>query len=84
MNNMTTTFFTGIVGDQAEKSARTGRSLAKKSHDRLWIAVADGMYGDIMERCGKPAEAEAARREAESLVMDLPEALKDTLQADGM
>lgn len=83
MNVMTATFFTHIVGDQAEKSSKAGRSLAKKGQDRLWTAVADGMYGDIMERCGKAAEAEAARKEARSLMADLPESLKNSLRTEG-
>ena len=80
MNFMTNNYFgQKIVGDQAERAAGVGRALAKKSRSKLWMAVADGMYGEIMERCGKPSEAEAARREAQSLYADLPESLKEIL-----
>ena len=77
MNLMTDTFFKNtIVGEQAEKAASAGRSLAKKTRNSLWTTVADDMFADIMERCGKPREAEAARREAQALVLELPEALR--------
>jgi hypothetical protein len=81
MNIMTDNYFRdSIVGDQAEKAANASRSLAKSARSKLWMAVADGMYGDIMERCGKPAEAEAARREAQSLYPELPESLRESLK----
>ena len=75
MNIMTTNFFTNIVGDQAEKSARVARSLAKKAGDRLWTAVADGTFADIYERCGKTEEAQAARTEAAMMLTELPASL---------
>jgi hypothetical protein len=81
MNIMTDNYFRdSIVGDQAEKAANASRSLAKSARSRLWMAVADGMYGDIMERCGKPTEAEAARKEAQKLYPELPESLRESLQ----
>ncbi|KXT13747.1 hypothetical protein AC579_10083 [Pseudocercospora musae] len=57
MNIMTDAFFHNIVGDQAEKSAKAGRTLALKSQDKLWTAVADGMYAETLERCGRFPEA---------------------------
>ena len=79
MNFMTSMFFTKIVGDQAQSCATTGRTVSKKARSKLWTVVADGMYGDIMERCGKAAEADAARREAQSMMADLPASLRDSL-----
>ena len=80
MNVMTDLFFrTTIVGDQAEKSSQAGRTLAKKGRDRVWTCVADGMYGDIMERCGKAKEAAAARKEAAEFYPTLPESLRNQL-----
>ena len=80
MNVMTSNYFVKkIVDVQAENAAGAGRALAKQSRSKLWMAVADGMYTEIMERCGKPAEAEAARREAQRLYVDLPESLKEIL-----
>lgn len=79
MNAMTDLFFHGIVGEQAEKSAMAGRSLANRAGDNLWLCVANGMLGDVKERCGKIPEAEAARKEGASKLKDLPEALKRRL-----
>lgn len=81
MNIMIDSFYyESIVGDQAEKAARTGRSLAKSARSKLWTVVADGMYSDIMERCGKHKEADMAREEAMNLYHDLPESLKEKLR----
>ena len=79
MNIMTDLFFTNIVGDQAEKSAKAGRSLAKKSQDKLWQAVADRMYADTLERCGKVNDATSARNEAQECMQGLPESLRTAL-----
>ena len=79
MNVMTDLFFHGIIGEQAEKSAGAGRTLAKKSGDQLWLSVADNMYAEIKERCGKKAEADAARMEGITVLKTLPDALKRTL-----
>ncbi|EME48280.1 hypothetical protein DOTSEDRAFT_124072 [Dothistroma septosporum NZE10] len=84
MNIMTDLFFHNIVGDQAEKSARAGRTLAKKSQDKLWTAVADRMYGNTLEKCGKTAEAAAVRREAQEAMERMPESLKVALLTEQM
>lgn len=80
MNIMTNLFFTNIVGEQAEKSAKAGRSLAKKSKDKLWTAVADRMYADTLVRCGKSDEAQQVRAEGEQTMQQLPSALKAVFQ----
>ena len=80
MNSLTNLYFRNIVGDQAEKSARVGRSLARKAQDKLWTAVADDMYGETLERSGKAIEAAAARREAADAMAALPESLMTALQ----
>jgi hypothetical protein len=83
MNVMTSRFFSQlIVGDQAEKSAHAARTLAKQGRNRLWTAVADGMYGDIKERCGKLQEAEAARKEGAMLAVDLPLPLMEQVRKE--
>lgn len=80
MNAMTDLFFsTSVVGDQAEKSGQTARTLAKRGGDNLWLCVADTMYGEILERCGKDALANGVRQEARSSLMALPEAVKQSL-----
>lgn len=76
MNLMTHMFFRSIVGGQAEASARTGRSLALKSKDKLWLAVADTMYADTSELCGKNDVARAARHEAEEAMTTVPEGIR--------
>lgn len=79
MNAMTDLFFQGIIGDQAEKSVKAARSLARKGHDNLWWCVADSMFAEINERCGKPGEAAAARKEGANLLKGLPDSLKRKL-----
>ena len=82
MNSMTDLFFQSIIGEQAEKSAQVGRQLANKSGDKLWLSVADGMFAEIKERCGKHGEAEAARIEGMKAFNEMPEELKRRLTLD--
>lgn len=72
LNFMSWKFFRGVVGDQAENSARASQKLAKKSGDSLWISVADGLLADTLEVQGKHVEAEAARKEATVVAEGLP------------
>ena len=84
MNIITSRFFsTAIVGDQAEKSAHAARSLARQGKNKLWTAVADGMYSDIKERCGKLEEAHGARMEGASAFNELPKPLQERLVGNG-
>ena len=73
---MSDKFFKGVVGDQAEKSARASEAMARKSGSRLWGAVAGGMLGECMEVQGKRESAEAAWRGAEGEWVGVPEGLK--------
>lgn len=77
MNFMTAMFFKDIVGEQAEKSARAGRQLAKRGGNKMWVCVSDGMLAETLEREGKREDAVAARREGEGLVSDLPAELRE-------
>lgn len=79
---MTDLFFQSIVGEQAEQSARAARTLAKKGGDKLWLCVADNMFGEIKERCGKNAEAAAAYKEAVEVLEGVPEAVRGRLMTD--
>lgn len=79
MNIMTRMFFTDIVGDQAIKSANAGRTLAKQTGDGIWVAVANGMYRDTLERRGQLVEAVQADREAREAVAGLPQDVLDRL-----
>jgi hypothetical protein len=76
VNIMTDLFFTNVVGEQAEKSAKAGRNLAKKTNDRLWTAVSDRMYADTLDRSGKTSDAGLIRNEAWETMHSLPPSLK--------
>lgn len=76
MNVMSKMFFTDIVGDQAEKSTRAGRTLANKTRDSLWIAVADGMFARTLERAGRLDEAASATNEGLAARDALPAGVK--------
>ncbi|KAF7117518.1 hypothetical protein CNMCM5793_006540 [Aspergillus hiratsukae] len=69
-------YFRGVVGEQAEKSARAGRAMAKKANDRLWVSVTDEMLAETLERQGKSEEAEGVRDEGHRVMTGLPSALK--------
>lgn len=74
---MTQLFFSGIVGEQAVKSSRAGRTLAQKIGSNIWEAIADRMYGDTLDLCGHSDEAPQARHEAQVAMAKLPQGLKD-------
>ncbi|KAJ5902509.1 hypothetical protein N7495_003037 [Penicillium taxi] len=69
-------YFRGVVGEQAEKSARAGRAMAKRANDRLWASVTDDMLADTLERQGKSDEARGVREEGQRLIMGLPAGLR--------
>ncbi|THC91921.1 hypothetical protein EYZ11_008607 [Aspergillus tanneri] len=69
-------YFRGVVGEQAEKSARAGRAMAKKANDRLWVSVTDEMLAETLERQGKNEEAKGVREEGHRVMMGLPSSLK--------
>ena len=69
-------YFSGVVGEQAEKSARAARAMAKRANDRLWVSVTDDMLAETLERQGKGDEAIAVREERERVMDGLPSALK--------
>lgn len=69
-------YFRGVVGEQAEKSARAGRAMAKRANDRLWLSVTDEMLADTLERQGKGEEARGVREEGQHFINSLPQGLK--------
>jgi hypothetical protein len=69
-------YFRGVVGEQAEKSARAGRAMAKRANDRLWASVTDDMLAETLERQGKSEEAQGVREEGQRLVAGLPPGLR--------
>jgi deoxyxylulose-5-phosphate synthase len=79
LNFMCWKFFTGVVSEQAEKSARASQVLARKIQDALWISVADGVLAETLETQGKWAEAEATRKEAREAAARLPLGMRRTV-----
>ncbi len=73
---MSAKFFKGVVGEQAEKSARAGQNMAYKSGMKLWMSVSNGMLADTLERQGKREEADRVRHAAIRLAGQLPKALQ--------
>lgn len=69
-------YFRGVVGEQAEKSARAGRVMAAKASDRLWVSVTDDMLAETLERQGKGEEAGGVRDEGTRVMTGLPQALR--------
>lgn len=68
-------YFRGVVGEQAEKSARAARAMATKANDRLWVSVSDEMLAETLDRQGKEGEASGIRDEGYRVMMGLPSAL---------
>ncbi|KAL4941424.1 hypothetical protein BDV06DRAFT_212640 [Aspergillus oleicola] len=69
-------YFRGVVGAQAEKSARASHVMARKASDRLWGSVTDEMLADTLERQGKGDEASNVRDEGHRVMTGLPAALR--------
>ncbi|KAL8830234.1 MAG: hypothetical protein Q9191_001548 [Dirinaria sp. TL-2023a] len=83
LNLMSWKFFRGVVGQQAEKSARASQSLANKGKDTLWMSVSAGLLGDTLEIQGRVSEADAVRAEGRKIAGALPE-LVQRVQTDGL
>jgi hypothetical protein len=66
LNVMCSRFFSNVVGDQAEKSAKAASVQASKSGNVLWMSVADGMLAQCYEVQGKKIEAQITREQAYS------------------
>ena len=73
-------FFRGVVGEQAEKSARASQSLARKVGLVLWMCVSAGTVGETLESAGKSEEAEEARKEAWERAEELPAKIKEAME----
>lgn len=68
-------YFRGVVGEQAEKSARASRAMAMRAGDRLWTSVTDEMLAETYERQGKADEAQGTREEGRRFLLGLPPGL---------
>lgn len=83
LNLMSWKFFRGVVGQQAEKSARASQSLANKCKDTLWMSVSAGLLGDTLEIQGRASEADAVRAEGRKIAGALPEQVQ-RVEANGV
>jgi len=57
LNFMCSRFFSGVVSEQAEKSAKAAMQNAKKGRDTLWTLMGGQMYADCLERKGEEVDA---------------------------
>jgi len=57
LNFMCHRFFSGVVSEQAEKSAKAAWQNAKKGRDTLWTLMGGQMYADCLGRKGNDLEA---------------------------
>lgn len=73
---MSAKFFKGVVGEQAEKSARAGQNMAYKSGMKLWMSVGNGMLAETLERQGKRDAAERVRIAAVRIAGQMPRAVQ--------
>ena len=82
LNLMSWKFFRGVVGDQAERSARASQNLAHQCMNGLWITVSAGLLADTLEVAGRNEEAERARQHGVKTSASLPQALQEAMNAD--
>ncbi len=75
-------FFEGIVGDQALKSADTAHTMANGSGSKLWTCVADGMLAKTLELSGHTEQAAKFWEEGGRLKAELPTAIGGALTED--
>lgn len=71
INVMCGKFFTGVVGDQAEKSAQAASMQARRVGNALWLSVADQMLARSYEVNGKISEAHAVMSQAQRYAQEL-------------
>ena len=74
-------FFRGVVGEQAEKSAKASQTLAQQCKDSLWMSVSAGVFGDTLEAAGRIEEAKRARENGLIAARGLPEGLQVAMQS---
>jgi hypothetical protein len=72
LNYMTSRFFADQVGEQAIKSVRAARSVAKQQGSTLWRAVSYGLCINTFMRNGLQEDARLCREAVEGLRAKLP------------
>ena len=76
LNFLSWKFFRGVVGEQAEKSARTSHFTAKMGMNRLWMSVSAGILGNALEVQGRLQEAKVVEEEGRKIAAELPDAVQ--------
>lgn len=82
LNIMTDMFFHNIVGAQALKSAGAGRTLAVKTQNKLWTAVATNMYGNTLELTGDHEGSASAKHQGIQAMHSLSPTLRQKFRED--
>ncbi|KAI5849558.1 cohesin loading factor [Morchella snyderi] len=67
LNFMCQRFFTGVVSEQAEKSARAALQNAMRGRDGLWSLMGGEMYADCLARKGNEFDAMRQRHVNEEM-----------------
>ena len=80
LNIMSWKFFSGVIGEQADKSARASLTLAKKGGDSLWSCVANGVLAETLDAAGRIDDAEQARLEGEKYARELPVKIQEAMR----
>lgn len=83
LNIMYWKFFSGVVGDQAEKSARASQSMAKRLGNGLWIFLSAGVLWEHLEAAGRTDEAEACWEDMVDAAGLLPEGIREAVPGVG-
>ena len=83
LNIMYWKFFSGVVGDQAEKSARASQSMAKRLGNGLWIFLSAGVLWEHLEAAGRADEAEACWEDMVDAAGLLPEGVREAVPGIG-
>ena len=82
LNIMSWKFFRGVVGAQAEKSARASQNMAKRINDKLWMCVSAGIVWEHLEAAGRMEEAEACWEEGCEMARSLPLEVRKSIKVD--
>lgn len=72
-------FYKGVVGEQAEKSARASKAMALKIGDALWTAACISMLADTLQLEGRLQDAAVERRHGGLIVARLPTMVQQTI-----
>lgn len=84
LNFMSAKFFRGVVGVQAESSAKASQSLAHQCMNGLWISVSAGLMAHTLEVAGRNEDAARARLAGFKASANFPQALQEAMNADAM